>query len=191
MLSPCARARNGHCAAEQRDKLAAAAHVWMAPAWQEVTSRTAQKSLAVMCPACSRSPDGLLALMDLGEQTLNTKGAGAGAPIEPNANLVLPGRFEVGDPSFFFVHMRYPSLWQHCMADQRYAGTELFGHVSNCASPPTVLSQVGQPAFGGQSVAHCLVCTVVSTFPNRSSIKCGQSRCSQSPMQLGPRFGFK
>jgi hypothetical protein len=76
MLSPCARARNGHCAAEQRDKLAAAAHVWMAPAWQEVTSRTAQKSLAVMCPACSRSPDGLLALMDLGEQTLNTKGAG-------------------------------------------------------------------------------------------------------------------
>jgi hypothetical protein len=38
--------------------------VWMAPAWQEITSRTAQKSLAVMCPACSRSPDGLLALME-------------------------------------------------------------------------------------------------------------------------------
>jgi hypothetical protein len=29
-------------------------HVWMAPAWQEITSRAAQKSLAVMCPACGR-----------------------------------------------------------------------------------------------------------------------------------------
>jgi hypothetical protein len=36
-------------------------HVWMAPAWQEKMQRAAQKSLAVMCPACSRSPDGLLA----------------------------------------------------------------------------------------------------------------------------------
>jgi hypothetical protein len=33
----------------------------MAPAWQEKIERAAQKSLAVMCPACSRSPDGLLA----------------------------------------------------------------------------------------------------------------------------------
>jgi hypothetical protein len=38
-------------------------HVWMAPAWQEIIWRAAQGSLAVMCPACSRSPDGLLALM--------------------------------------------------------------------------------------------------------------------------------
>src|SRR5262245_4135961 len=29
----------------------------MAPAWQEITSRAAQLSLAVMCPACSRSPE--------------------------------------------------------------------------------------------------------------------------------------
>src|SRR5262252_7744776 len=50
-------------AAEQRDELAPL-HVWMAPAWQEITSRAAQKSPAVMCPACSRSPDGLLALME-------------------------------------------------------------------------------------------------------------------------------
>src|SRR5262245_370863 len=28
-------------------------HVWMAPAWQEEMQRAAQKSLAVMCPACS------------------------------------------------------------------------------------------------------------------------------------------
>ena len=27
-------------------------HVWMAPAWQEIIWRTAQRSLAVMCPAC-------------------------------------------------------------------------------------------------------------------------------------------
>src|SRR5438128_2261720 len=46
-------------AAERRDELAAL-HVWMAPAWQEEMQRAAQKSLAVMCPACSRSPDGLL-----------------------------------------------------------------------------------------------------------------------------------
>jgi hypothetical protein len=46
-------------AAEQRDEIAPP-HVWMAPAWQEEMQRAAQKSLAVMCPACSRSPDGLL-----------------------------------------------------------------------------------------------------------------------------------
>src|SRR5439155_24097647 len=34
------------------------------PPWQEKMQRAAQKSLAVMCPACSRSPDGLLALME-------------------------------------------------------------------------------------------------------------------------------
>jgi hypothetical protein len=45
----------GRCAAGKRDELAAS-HVWMAPAWQEITSRAAQVSLAVMCPACSRSP---------------------------------------------------------------------------------------------------------------------------------------
>ena len=56
------RPRDGR-AAEQRDELAAF-HVWMAPAWQEKIERAAQKSLAVMCPACSRSPDGLLALME-------------------------------------------------------------------------------------------------------------------------------
>jgi hypothetical protein len=50
-------------AAEQRNELAPL-HVWMAPAWQEKMQRSAQKSLAVMCPACSRSPDGLLALME-------------------------------------------------------------------------------------------------------------------------------
>ena len=26
-------------------------HVWMAPAWQEIIWRAAQRSLAVMCPA--------------------------------------------------------------------------------------------------------------------------------------------
>ena len=35
----------------------------MPPAWQEKMYRAAQKSLAVMCPACSPSPEGLLALM--------------------------------------------------------------------------------------------------------------------------------
>ena len=38
-------------AAEQRDELAPL-HVWMAPAWQEIIWRAAQRSLAVMCPAC-------------------------------------------------------------------------------------------------------------------------------------------
>src|SRR6266566_773042 len=50
-------------AADERDELASL-HVWMAPAWQEKMQRAAQKSLAVMCPACSRSPEGLLALME-------------------------------------------------------------------------------------------------------------------------------
>src|SRR6516164_10372969 len=50
------------CAAEQRDELAAF-HVWMAPVWQEIIWRAAQRSLAVMCPACWCSPGGLLALM--------------------------------------------------------------------------------------------------------------------------------
>jgi hypothetical protein len=43
------RPRRGR-AAKQSDARAAV-HVWMAPAWQEITSRAAQKSLAVMCPA--------------------------------------------------------------------------------------------------------------------------------------------
>jgi hypothetical protein len=48
-------------------------HVWMAPAWQELTSRAAQKALAVMCPACSRSPAGLLALMESANRGLITR----------------------------------------------------------------------------------------------------------------------
>src|SRR5262245_1357932 len=57
--------------AEERDELAAL-HVWMTPAWQEKIERAAQKSLAVMCPACSRSPDGLLALMESANRGLIT-----------------------------------------------------------------------------------------------------------------------
>src|SRR5262249_52062749 len=49
-------------AAEQRDEFAPL-HVWMAPVWQEIIWRAAQRSLAVMCPACWCSPGGLLALM--------------------------------------------------------------------------------------------------------------------------------
>src|SRR5262249_31527318 len=59
-------------AAEQRDELATL-HVWMAPAWQEIIWRAAQRSLAVMCPACSRSPDGLLALMESANRGLITR----------------------------------------------------------------------------------------------------------------------
>src|SRR5262249_27026313 len=59
-------------AAEQRDERAAF-HVWMAPAWQEIIWRAAQKSLAVMCPACSRSPEGLLALMESANRGLITR----------------------------------------------------------------------------------------------------------------------
>src|SRR6516162_9837765 len=56
-------------AAEQRDELAAF-HVWMAPAWQEIIWRAAQRSLAVMCPACWCSPGGLLALMGSANRVL-------------------------------------------------------------------------------------------------------------------------
>src|SRR5262249_33511921 len=58
--------------AEQRDE-PAALHVWMAPAWQEIIWRAAQRSLAVMCPACSRSPEGLLALMESANRGLITR----------------------------------------------------------------------------------------------------------------------
>src|SRR5262249_44011795 len=60
---PCGRA------AEQRDEIAAL-HVWMAPAWQEIIWRAAQRSLAVMCPACWCSPGGLLALMGSANRVL-------------------------------------------------------------------------------------------------------------------------
>jgi hypothetical protein len=46
-----ARAATGQAAARAERREGAAIHVWMAPAWQEITSRAAQKSLAVMCPA--------------------------------------------------------------------------------------------------------------------------------------------
>ena len=49
----CARATDATQSrhVEQRDELAPL-HVWMAPAWQEIIWRAAQRSLAVMCPAC-------------------------------------------------------------------------------------------------------------------------------------------
>src|SRR5262249_2802246 len=56
-------------AAEQRDERAAL-HVWMAPALQEIIWRAAQRSLAVMCPACWCSPGGLLALMGSANRVL-------------------------------------------------------------------------------------------------------------------------
>ena len=56
-------------ATEQRDELATP-HVWMAPAWQEIIWRAAQRSLAVMCPACWCSPGGLLALMGSANRVL-------------------------------------------------------------------------------------------------------------------------
>src|SRR5262249_4546807 len=62
----------GSRAAEQRDALVAS-HVWMAPAWQAKLERAAQKSLAVMLPACSRSPDGLVALMESATRGLITR----------------------------------------------------------------------------------------------------------------------
>src|SRR5262245_23066914 len=59
----------GRSAAEQRNR-SAPLHVWMAPAWQEIIWRAAQRSLAVMCPACWCSPGGLLALMGSANQVL-------------------------------------------------------------------------------------------------------------------------
>src|SRR5262245_18308693 len=59
----------GRRAAQQLDELAPL-HVWMAPAWQEVIWRAAQRSLAVMCPACWCSPGGLLALMGSANRVL-------------------------------------------------------------------------------------------------------------------------
>src|SRR5215831_1126156 len=56
-------------AAEKRDECATL-HVWMAPAWQEIIWRAAQRSLAVMCPACWCSPGGLLALMGSANRVL-------------------------------------------------------------------------------------------------------------------------
>jgi hypothetical protein len=50
MLRPSRKRLRHRRAAQQLDELAAF-HVWMAPAWQEITSRAAQESLAVMCPA--------------------------------------------------------------------------------------------------------------------------------------------
>src|SRR6266480_1795403 len=57
----------------RRDGLVALGICEMAPAWQEKMQRAAQKSLAVMCPACSRSPDGLLALMESANRGLITR----------------------------------------------------------------------------------------------------------------------
>src|SRR5262245_45509271 len=70
LLRAC-RERPRRCrAAEQRDELAPALHVWMAPAWQEIIWRAAQRSLAVMCPACWCSPGGPLALMGSANRVL-------------------------------------------------------------------------------------------------------------------------
>src|SRR5262249_25595051 len=69
LLRPCRERPSRRCAAEKRDELAALP-VWMAPAWQEIIWRAAQRSLAVMCPACWCSPGGLLALMGCANRVL-------------------------------------------------------------------------------------------------------------------------
>jgi hypothetical protein len=63
----------------------------MAPAWQEKMSRAAQKSLAVMCPARSRSPDGLLALMESANRGLITRPGRDKAHGVSRANLMQYG----------------------------------------------------------------------------------------------------
>src|SRR5262249_22460344 len=68
LLRPCGE-RPSRRTADQSDELAAV-HVWMAPAWQEIIWRAAQRSLAVMCPACWCSPGGLLALMGSANRVL-------------------------------------------------------------------------------------------------------------------------
>src|SRR4029450_8519052 len=62
LLREADKGRANRCNAEHCDDRAAP-HVWMAPAPQEILLRVEQLSLAVMCPACCCSPDGLLALM--------------------------------------------------------------------------------------------------------------------------------
>jgi hypothetical protein len=58
---PCGRRRTGRNGLVSNQRTAppgemrqrgTALHVWMAPAWQEIIWRAAQRSLAVMCPAC-------------------------------------------------------------------------------------------------------------------------------------------
>src|SRR5215467_7885264 len=63
------RRGNRRHAGEQRDERMTP-HVWMAPVWQEIIWRAAQRSLAVMCPACWCSPGGLLALMGYANRVL-------------------------------------------------------------------------------------------------------------------------
>ena len=62
----CARAASGHAAAAPPMSVMNSRRFmcgWPPPGKRKC-SELAQKSLAVMCPACSRSPDGLLALME-------------------------------------------------------------------------------------------------------------------------------
>src|SRR5262249_6329593 len=68
-LRACGESPRNRSAAEKRDERAPF-HVWMAPAWQEIIWRAAQRSLAVMCPACWCSPGGLLALMGSANRVL-------------------------------------------------------------------------------------------------------------------------
>src|SRR5262245_49579628 len=69
LLRPRRERPRGSRAAKERDERAPH-HVWMAPAWQEIIWRAAQRSLAVMCPACWCSPGGLLALMGSANRVL-------------------------------------------------------------------------------------------------------------------------
>src|SRR5262249_7353231 len=65
-------------------------HVWMAPAWQEKMQRAAQKSPAVMYPACSRSPDGLLALMESANRGAASGHAAAPPSRAMNSRRLMP-----------------------------------------------------------------------------------------------------
>src|SRR5262249_49895406 len=81
------RKRPRRRAADERGELATL-HVWMAPAQQEIIWRAAQRSLAVMCPACWCSPGGLLALIGSANRGLIIR-AGSMSPVTSSSALGL------------------------------------------------------------------------------------------------------
>src|SRR5215472_2468723 len=64
-------------------------------------------------------------------------------------------------------------------------------HAEERRSTAAAIHSIGQPAFGGQGVAHCLVCPLVSTLPNRSSSKCIRADAANLQCNLAVVLGSR
>src|SRR6516165_10464005 len=123
----------------------------MAPAWQEIKWRVAQRSLAVMCPACWCSPDGLLALMESANRGLIIR---AGSMSQRSARLLSVASDRPTVPSRVIALSQAPAL-------------------GSVAKPPPC---AGKPPAGASQPRRSVLSYLPAPPPRLGSVAAGVAR---------------